>query len=693
MARRKKNSRSDTNSSERSRFAPRWQTIGGIAIIVGLVLFIYWPALRGGFVWDDEPLTTGSDLLKSPSALFRIWFTWDPIDYWPVTYSAFWLETRLFGTNTIGYHVVNIVLHCCNAILVWAVLRRLAIPGAFFAGLLFAVHPVNVESVAWIAQLKNTLSMFFFLLAALCYLKIEMPGLPADRLYVVGQGRWYWLSLAFFTAAMLSKGSVVVLPALLLLVIWWRREITRWDICRLAPFFVIGAALTLVNVWFQKHGADVTVRNVSALERLLGAAGAIWFYLWKAVLPINLNFVYSQWTIRASDIRWWLPLAAAIVVSVVLWLRRKSPVGRALLLAWGFFCVALVPVMGFVDVIFMQYSLVADHYQYIAIIAIVALAAAAGMSIWNSRQSRGAKQALAAMAVLIVGIFTGLSFVQAHDYRDATTLYQNILARNPECWMAYNNLAVEMDSRNKVAEAIGYYQKGLELNPNDTEAENNLGSALVRTGQVQEALPHLKKSIELTPRSAAAHFNLGSALARLRQKNEAVHEYEIARDLAPNDSAAHNNLAHGFCSIGMMEEGIAEFRKALALDPQLADAENDLGSALVQVGKSQEAIQHFERALAINPHFGSAQSNWGVALLNLGQLDQAIAHFQEATRVQPNYLDAYMNLAQVFAQTNRPAEAIRAAESGLSAAQAQGNAAAAKQIEAWLQNFKTGAAK
>jgi hypothetical protein len=342
--------------------------LGTVALLVVLTCAAYWPSLRGGFLWDDDVLLTNSSMVKAPDGLYRIWFTTEPVDYWPMTNTSFWLEWRLWGLHATGYHVTNLTLHIANAFLLWAILRRLRIPGAWLAALIFGVHPVNVESVAWIAQRKNTLSMLFFLSSILWYLKAEIGG----------PRRWYWFSVLAFALAMLSKASVVVLPAVLLLIVWWRRDrITRSDVVRTLPFVLVAIGLTLVSIAFQARGAEEAIRHATAAERMLGAGAIVWFYLYKALLPIHLVFVYPQWQVDAGDVRWWVPLAAAVAATSLLVWQRRRPWGRALLFAWLFFCVALLPVMGFVDIAFMRYSLVADHYQYIAIIGVIALAAAA----------------------------------------------------------------------------------------------------------------------------------------------------------------------------------------------------------------------------------------------------------------------------------------------------------------------------
>ena len=457
-------------------------TLAGAVIIAACVLLAYYPCLhvRGAFILDDDLLLTDNYIVKTPDGLSRFWFTAQASEYYPVTNTMFWIEWRIWGLNPAGYRAVNIGIHIISSFLIWFILRKLSIPGAFLAALIFAVHPVNVESVAWIAQLRNVLAMFFFLLSIWCYLRGEMarhtspwrrrvesshggpwepetaparshggpwePEIARESSHggpwerggaAAGPGQWYWLSLGAFILAMLSKGSAAVLPAALLGIIWWLRPLVRRDFVRTAPFFVVAAVLTLVNIWFQTHGSGEVVRHAGLVERLLGAGGVVWFYLYKAVLPFDICFIYPQWRINAGSLLWWLPLLAAMAVTAVLWRHRKGW-GRPYLFAWGYFCVALVPVLGLIDVYFMKYSPVADHYQHIAIIGVIALAAA-GCEMW---QRKGGKSfwAASAVAVAAAGTLVTLTWRQTSLYGDAIRLYEATREKNPQCCMVHELL-------------------------------------------------------------------------------------------------------------------------------------------------------------------------------------------------------------------------------------------------------------
>ncbi len=302
----------------------RARVVAGAALIAALTIFGYYPALWGGFIWDDETLVTKNPLIKAPDGLVRFWFTAEAPDYWPMTSTTFWLEWRLWGMNSSGYHWTNLLLHIASAFLVWAILHALAIPGGYLAALLFAVHPVNVESVAWIAQRKNTLAMFFFLLSILWYLRVD--GGRKARDLECGLALFYWLSLLAFVLAMLSKGSVAILPVVLLLIVWWQtRRLALGDFIRTAPFFVVAIVLAAVNVWFQTHGTGFEIRHAAFSERAAGAGGVIWFYLSEALAPIDLMFVHPQWQVRSGDLLWWLPLLAALAVTALLWRIAGTP--------------------------------------------------------------------------------------------------------------------------------------------------------------------------------------------------------------------------------------------------------------------------------------------------------------------------------------------------------------------------------
>jgi hypothetical protein len=504
------------NSARRTklRSAQSPQSVfGGIVLIIVLALIVYWPSLRGGFLLDDE------DLLQrcGSAGLLKIWASTVLPDYWPMTQSMLCIEYRAWGNSTLGYHLINLLLHLGATFLLWRLLRMLAIPGAFIAALLFAVHPVNVESVAWIAQRKNTLAMVFFLLSAYLFLRSEEQ--PSKKFP-------YAMSLGCFVLAMLSKISVAILPPVLLLLVWWRRGLTKRDVIRVAAFFAVAALLAMVNIWFMAHANTEGIRAASWMQRLLGAGAVIWFYLYKAVAPFDLAFIYPKWQIDPAKWMWSVPLIASVVVTAILFWKKRGGVGRALFVAWMFFCVALLPVMGLSDTGFMKFSLVADHYQHIAIIAVVALVGAGLSQIGNYKLQTGVG------AVVAVGL-TILAMQQAALYRDSITLYRAAVAKNPTSWILHGNLADDLLAAGKVNEAIPEFRETLRLNPQSDDAHYFFAKALEKTGDMG-AIEHLKTVLSLPVNQYqmdAAH-ELALIYLTLGRKAEASEMEQKAQNIA-----------------------------------------------------------------------------------------------------------------------------------------------------------------
>jgi protein O-mannosyl-transferase len=561
MSKHKKNRvRSPSSSVVGASFASRTSfPFWAWGILATLVFIVYLPSLNGGFIWDDKDLLTQNPLIKASDGLYRLWCTTETIDYWPMTYTTFWFEWRLWGMNSNGYHVTNVILHILCCLLIWAILRKLSVPGAYLAVLLFAVHPVNVESVAWIAQRKNLLAMVFFLMSILAYLQFEDRS-PLSRR---GSMRWYGLSLMAFLLAMLSKGSVAVMPLLLLLILWWRRPLTWRDLLWMLPFFAVAAILTGVNIWFQTHGTGEVIRNASGGIRLLGAGGVVWFYLFKAVFPWNLSFVYPQWQIQVNNPMWWLPLFAVGMVTVVLW-RYRNGWGRPLLFAWGFFCIALLPVMGLIDVYFMKFSLVADHYQHLALVAPIALAASL-WSVWRDRTQKSNRWSMHFVAFLVLILFALQTWRQNGYYRNEIALYEATLRMNPSCPMAYYNLGVALVDEDRWLEAKERFAQALKLKPDYFEAYNNLGNVLALENNYQEAIYQYRQALRIKPEFPRAHNNLGSSLLKLGRVSDAIFEFKEAVRCDPDYLNAYMNLSQTAAAAGQSEEAINAMEKALTI--------------------------------------------------------------------------------------------------------------------------------
>ena len=591
----------------------RDQTVWFCLLLFAAALLAYLPALSGGFLWDDAGHVTRADL-RSLSGLGRIWFEFGATQqYYPVLHSAFWFEHLIWGDSTVAYHLLNVLLHATTACLFARLLRRLAIPGAWLAALLFALHPVCVESVAWISEQKNTLSAVLYLLAALAFLRFHDSRRRAH----------YAGAAALFAFALLTKTVTASLPAALLVVLWWRNGRLDWrrDVLPLLPWFALGAGSGLVTAHFERAliGAQGSDFALAFDERLLLAGRVVWFYLGKLVWPAELIFIYPRWTVDASQWWQWLFLAAAVALLLgLLWLavtrRRRGPLAAALL-----FGGTLFPVLGFFNVYPFLFSYVADHFQYLASLAVFALAGA-GLTALAARFPRPA--ALGA-AALLLGTLGTLTWRQSGMYRDGFTLYETTLARNSACWMAHQNLAIALTESGRTEEAITHLQTALRLKPDHAPAENNLGDNLLRLGRPAAALPHFERAVQLRPDYAVAHCNRGLALARL----------------------------------GRVEEARRAFAEATRLDPQYPEAEFNWGIALVESKLAAEALPHLGRAIQLAPRWSSARIYFGRVLASEGRLADAATQFRAAVDLAPNSGEAHLLLGKALRALGRTTEA------------------------------------
>jgi protein O-mannosyl-transferase len=660
----------DAISSRLMTFKPltfRVRFFLGIMIIIGTVLVVYMPSINGSFIFDDEKFLAENDEIRAADGLYRCWCTNETLEYYPLSYSTFWLQWRMWGERPCGYHATNVILHAAESLLIWTVLRRLSIPGAFLAALIFAVHPVNVESVAWIQQLRNLLAMLFFLLSTLWYLKFinrprlrsaaeSSPHLSSLIHRPSSIVSWYCLSLTAFVLAMLGKGSTAVLPVLLLGIIWWLGALTRRDLPRILPFFAIAIALSGANVWFQTKGTGEVFRDVGIVDRFLGAGSVVWFYLYKAILPVDLSLAYQQWHIQTGNLLWWMPLLAALAVTALFWEFRNGW-SKPLLFAWGFFCAGLIPVMGFADVGFMQYSLVADHYQHISLISVAALAAAS-WGIWRRQKERAGRFPANAAAILAVCALTCVAYRQSGTYRNAIALYGATLEKNPECWMAHNNLGIALERAGQKQEAIMHFQRSMLINPSYAKAYYNLGLAIGREGRLDEGIEDLRQALHYDPNDCENYNGLGVLLAEKGLIQEAIEAYQRAVRLKPNNADVHSNLANAYASAGDNQQAVEQYKKAIGINPELPDAHNSLGLLLSLNGRPQEAIGYFSTALRLKPGYPEAQNNLGTVLAQLGRVYEAAERYKEALRLKPDYAEAHYNLANLFLEGNGLEKAI-----------------------------------
>ena len=580
----------------RRTFSLRGRALIFAVVLAAVTILAYRPAWHGGFLWDDDDYIINNELLTAPHGWQRIWFSLDsPSQYFPLTYSTFRIEHALWGLNTTGYHWVNLLLHVGNALLVWAVLARLRVPGSWLAAAIFALHPVQVESVAWITERKNVLMGFFFLLTLLAW--IAFVDKRTRRPWI-----FYCAALIFYALALSAKATACTLPAALLLILWLQKKpITMRRLMQIVPFVILGVGMGLLVVWWE-HYHQGTNRAaftfLSPIERILVASRAVWFYLSKIFWPSDLTFIYPKWNTSPADVVHYIWLLLSIVACVAIYFLRRY-FGRSVEVAAAFFVATLSPVLGFIMLFTFRYTFVADHYQYLACIGPIALASAGIVSF--SRKFTQYRVIIVSVALLVVASLGRLTWRQAATYSDIETLWRTTLSRNPECWMAHTNIGLVLFQKGQIDDAISHYRSALQIQPDWWDAEYNLATALSAKGELDEAIRHSEKAVAMRPTDPDAQVSLANLLFQKGRVDEAIVHYQKAITVRPNDFMASYGLGHALLEKGELDSAIEACRNALLIRPLDADCHTTLAIALEEKGNPAEAIQHYNKALELAP--------------------------------------------------------------------------------------------
>jgi tetratricopeptide (TPR) repeat protein len=621
--------------------------------VVVATLLAYRPAWHGGLLWDDEghliPVA-----LRSWEGLGGLWL--DPSlsqQYYPVTSTVFWFLAQVGGDAPVVYHLTSILLHAAAAVLFTMLLTRLGIPGARLAGVIFALHPVHVESVAWMSEIKNTLSVVWYLLAAWCYTRFD-----DDRLRV-----WYAAAALAFLLALGSKTVTATWPAAILVILWWRRGALRWraDVLPLVPFFVVGIAAGVGTAWIEYHqiGAQGDQFAISWVERGLLAGRVVWFYVLSLVWPHPLVFSYPRWTVDATLWWQWLYPAGMLVAlfACVRWrATTRGPLAAALL-----FIGVLFPVLGFLNVYPFRYSYVADHFQYHASLAAIA-AIAAGLTLaaqrWTPRLPAWVVLAAVGLPLWL------LTSAQSRLYVDAPTLYRHTLVHNPTSSLALTNLASLLLERegDGLIEAMALTERAVQHHPNEAVAHNLHGLGKLKAGLHQTALESFDRAAALDPRLSLVQYNRGLALDGLNRLEEAAAAYEAALALTPDSPLTLHNLAVVLRRLGRPADALTRIEQAVALDPQSPDLRLNLADTRQATGDLQGAVETYRQAIALRPEWGEAWNNLGVTLRMAGRHAEAADAFRSAVRLVPQVPMVHINLASALMAAGRPGDAIAALE-------------------------------
>ncbi len=566
-------------------------------VIVALGFWIYGPALQGAFIGDDDVDITQNTLVHSPAGLGHIWLHpgFNP-DYFPIKATVQWIQWHLWGGDTLGYHVTNVILHVVSALLAWKVFARLGLRFAWLGGLIFVIHPVQVESVAWIAELKNTLSMPPFLLAVCAYIDYDEYRRSRD----------YFAALAFFLVAMLCKTTMVMFPFVILLYAWWKRGgMERHDLRASAPFFLISLILGLTGIYagirFGQFHLSVPDGMPAGgfLSRLACAGLCLGFYFWHFLWPVGLMPAYPMWNVNPPSPWQFLPWLALGGVAFWAWKRRRGW-GRHIVFGLGFFILNLSLFLGFFSISYMSFTWVMDHFLYLPMLGLIGLLIA-GLESLDRHLLPFLRVSGACLLALVVAILAWGSHRYAAMFVDSYTLWSYTAERNPGAWVAHNNLGRDLENRGQTAQAITQLEQAIQLNPDYGQAHDNLGIILGKIGRISDAIRELREAVRLQPTVAAIHTTLGTLLLRNGQVSEAAGQFQQALLLNPNDTEANNNLGVAWQMMGRLPEAIEQYKKALDIDPGYMEAYNDWGIALQKLGRGAGGNRSLSTSLAHGP--------------------------------------------------------------------------------------------
>lgn len=609
-------------------------------VLLGLLAVTsYLPALLGEFVWDDFLLMK----LEAVSRWGGIWQIWlDPAGaylhrgaveghYWPLLYTTFWLEHKLWGFNPVGYHAVNLLLHFVNTALLWRLLLRLSIPGAWFAAAVFAVHPLHVESVAWIISRKDLLSAMFYIGAFFMWIRFtEAP-----------RARQYAAALALFGAALLCKSVAVTLPAALLVLQWWRNgRVTAKDLVRALPFFLLGIAVTGFDTWFYKSNTALSF-DYSSYERLLIASRALWFYVEKLLWPVDLAVIYPRWEIDATEPLAWLFVAATTAVASLLWIMRNR-IGRGPMACALFFWVTLSPTLGFVDYSYMGHSFVADRYQYLAGIGAIVLFSA--VAVWAARRMPVAPRwAVSGAGMVLIALLGIASWNQTEVYRDEVSLFKHVISFNPDSWAAHQNAGMALLRLNEFEEAEGHLRRSLEIFPINPKVFRNLGEALKGQKSYEESLKWYGAAAGLEPDEPLNHLGIGTVLLALERYPEAVSSMKRALEFQADPAIVpmiHSFMAEAFRRMGRYEEADRHFDLGVKLSMEMKTPNPGVifsrAEDLRGRGRHEESLRWYLSAIDIQPDFALAYAGMGDSLYKLGRYAEAVSSMKRAIDLNPD---------------------------------------------------------
>ncbi|MBN1900342.1 tetratricopeptide repeat protein [Candidatus Sumerlaeota bacterium] len=575
-----------------------------ILIILILTFAAYSRVIRWQYIWDDQDYVIENACLRDASGLKRIWFDIGATpQYYPLVHTFFWIEYHIWGLHPAGYHFINVFLHALNAALLFLLLQRLKIPAAWLVAAVFALHPVHVESVAWITERKNVLSLFFYLLSFTFFIRAiglvetsSESGTDANKNRPLNK-KLYALAFVFYFCALLSKTIACSLPAAALLVIYWKKgRLTKKEIMAAIPFFITGIGFGLLTAGMERYRVGAVGRfwDLSFWERCMIAGRAIWFYAGKLVFPYPLMFVYPRWKIEQSNTILFLYPGGVILAVLVLWFLRNR-IGRAPLVAFLFFAGTLFPALGFFNVYPMCYSFVADHFQYHASIGLITLFCALFAIALSKFPGKSGLLRIPGTAILL-GVLGILTWRQTFIYKDYVTLFKETIKKNRDSSLVLTSVAAILSEEGDKDGAIKLYERAIELDDLDDLAHFNVGKIFLERNEVDRGVQHLEKSLNLTPDCAHYHYFLALGYGLQNREEEAAVHFKKAVELDPKEPFQRFNYGVNLFRAGKLDEAVHELKEAIRVKPDLLGARILLVDSLME--REEKRIQEAEEALA-----------------------------------------------------------------------------------------------
>jgi protein O-mannosyl-transferase len=614
-----------------------------IILIFAATFLTHWPAVSGGFIWDDDAHVTRLDLTNL-EGLKRIWIQLGATQqYYPLLHSFFWLQNQIWGNNSVYYHITNIILHAIFCILLVRFLQLLNIKGSYLVGIIVAIHPVYVETVAWITEEKNTLSSVFYIICAIHYIKFDKDRRMDN----------YISALLYFILALLCKTVTATFPAAILLIIWWQRGYLKFktDLIPTIPFWIFGASAGLFTAWVEKHiiGAQGADFQLTLIERILLAGRVIIFYIGKILYPVNFIFIYPHWDIKQDNIILYINI---IFLFILIYLLYKYAIKgnsydrftRTPLVGLLYFIGTLFPVLGFFNVYPFMFSYVADHFQYLASIGIIVLVVNIFVYIYDL-VSENYKVIINVLLGISLALLSVASYERSTHFISAEELYNETIRQNPNAWMCRNNLGAILLNRGDIYGALAQFEEAIKIRPAYADAQSNLANVFLRIGKLKEAIEHGEISCQLRPNGAENENNLAIAYASIGDYRNAILHYNKSISSRPNYVEPYNNLGNCYKSMGNYDEALKYYKFALNIKPDFHDTYANMGQMYQVLGKFNEARLCYSNAIKLAPNLWQYHNGLALALASLGYKDQAIKEFKYSLDLNPKNADQYINLA------------------------------------------------